>query len=152
MQPDIVGIHFKTGAYESVRHVARLTRTSSPKSLIIVGGPHPTVAPLETIRLPEIDIVVLGEGEITTSEIADRSSFDFEEKIPGALIKDNKGNIIDGGYRPFIEDLDDVGEPDREHLINHNKYSPYAFGVIFTARGCPYRCTYCVSKSIWSVK
>jgi radical SAM superfamily enzyme YgiQ (UPF0313 family) len=150
MQPDVVGIHFKTGAIESVRQVARLARTVAPKCLIAVGGPHPSLMPEETAVMPEFDIIVRGEGEETLREIADRHPFDFMEGIAGAVFRGAEGRLNVGGPRELIEDLDALTEPDRDHLIDRELYSDFAHGIIMTARGCPFDCTYCNSKGIWT--
>lgn len=152
IQPDIVGIHFKTGAFESVRQVACIARQAVPNCMIVVGGPHPSIVPEEVAVMSEFDIVIRCEGEETIYEVANRYPFNFKDKIPGAIFQDPQGNLVDGGYRPLIKNLDDLGEPDREHIIEHNKFSKNAFGVMFSSRGCPFSCTYCTSKKIWTQK
>jgi radical SAM superfamily enzyme YgiQ (UPF0313 family) len=150
MQPDIVGIHFKTSAIQSVRQVALLARAAAPKCLIAVGGPHPTLMAEETAAMPEFDMIVRGEGEETLREIADRHPFSLREGIPGTVFRTPDGRVIDGGSRELIEDLDTLAEPDRDHLVDHELYSDFAYGIIMTARGCPFKCTYCNSEGIWT--
>ena len=150
MQPDIVGIHFKSGAIQSVRQVALLARAASPKCLIAVGGPHPSLMPEETASMPEFDIIVRGEGEETLREIADRHPFNLTESIAGTVFRRPDGRLTDGGPRELIEDLDTLAEPDRDHLVDRELYSDFAYGIIMTARGCPFNCTYCNSHGIWT--
>ena len=151
-KPDIVGIHFKTGAIESVRQVARLARDAAPKSLIAAGGPHPSLLPDETIALEEIDVAIRGEGEETLLELANAYPLDGHGPIAGALWREGQGRVVDGGLRPLVGEVDSLGPPDREHLLDREQYSPFAFGTIFTARGCPFGCTYCGSGGIWTRK
>jgi anaerobic magnesium-protoporphyrin IX monomethyl ester cyclase len=150
MQPDIVGIHFKTGAIESVRQVARLARTAAPKCTIVVGGPHPSLMPEETASIPDFDIVVRGEGEETLREIADQHPFNFTLGIAGTVFRDGDGKVVSEKSRQLIENLDTLAEPDHEHLIDRELYSDFGHGIIMTARGCPFDCTYCGSKAIWT--
>ena len=150
VKPDIVGVHFKTGAFESVRQTARIVRQVSPESLIVVGGPHASLMPYETAAMAEFDIVVRGEGEETLLDLANRMPFEFKANIPGAIYRDKSGSLVDGGSRKLIDDLNCLGAPDREHLLNSKRYGSMAFGAIFTARGCPFSCTFCSSKKIWT--
>jgi radical SAM superfamily enzyme YgiQ (UPF0313 family) len=152
MKPDIVGIHFKTAAFESVQHVASIAHQSHPDCLTVVGGPHPSIMPVESASIPEVDVAVQGEGEVTMCEIANRIPFDYKNAIPGAYYKNPNGEIIGGGRRALMMDLDVFGEPDRDHILDRKKYSSAAFGPIFSARGCPFSCTYCSSKGIWTSK
>lgn len=150
MQPDIVGIHFKTAAIESVRQVARLARTAAPNCLIVVGGPHPTLMPEETATITEFDIIVRGEGEETLREIADQYPSNSAHGIAGTVFRGREGKPVIERPRELIENLDTLAEPDHEHLIDRELYSDFGHGIIMTARGCPFDCTYCASKAIWT--
>lgn len=152
IQPDIVGIHCKTGAIESVKRVASIAKEVLPDCKVVAGGPHATLMPEETVKLENIDLVVIGEGEESLLDIANNYHKLYEKKIQGVLIKSLHGDIINGGSRPLIDNLDNLGVPDREYIIEKEHYSSYSFGIIMTARGCPYDCTYCASKGIWTKK
>ncbi|MDI6814529.1 MAG: cobalamin B12-binding domain-containing protein [Dehalococcoidales bacterium] len=56
----------------SESEVAKEIKKGKPSSTVIVGGAHVTVLPEETLRnVPEIDIIVRGEGEETVVELYD---------------------------------------------------------------------------------
>ena len=64
--PDLVGISFGTQIRFSAFELARLIKKDFPKIPIVAGGPHPTLTPQDTLEnIPEIDIIVKGEGEIS---------------------------------------------------------------------------------------
>jgi radical SAM superfamily enzyme YgiQ (UPF0313 family) len=62
------------------------------------------------------------------------------------------------GHKGLIEDLDDIPFPDREvikqerHLKYVEKQLGYRVASMIMGRGCPGRCTFCASKSVWSTK
>lgn len=97
-------------------------------------------------------LVIRGEPEATfldaVTAMDQREPFDG---IPGIVfMRDNA--LIDTGYRPPVENLDQLPYPDRELLpkLNYNnpKLSQYPFTTVLTSRGCPYRCYYCVPNSM----
>lgn len=144
-RPDIVGILAMTYTLIDAVLVAKAVRSVCPKSFIVFGGPHPTIFPEETIKIPEVDFVIPGEGEYPFAEliktIRDKSDYN---NLNGVLTKVNPKF---SAALKYIENLDDLLFPAR-HLINNTKYkSPLAVNNILTtimsSRGCPARCTYC---------
>jgi anaerobic magnesium-protoporphyrin IX monomethyl ester cyclase len=114
---------------------------------IVLGGPHPTIYPEETVRFPGVDYVVRGEGEIPLLEICQAVSKGREPLgVRGTLLKRDQ-EIIDNGTNEFIEDLDRLPFPAR-HLTDIRKYNSVLSGrkivtTMFTSRGCPFRCSFC---------
>jgi len=98
---------------------------------------------------------VVGEGEQTMSELADSLASGEADygKIKGLWSKIG-GEIIKGEPRPLIENLDELPWPAWELVNDLNDYqAPDALRrpimSIMTTRGCPFGCTYCVSKQIF---
>ncbi len=60
-KPDIVGITGYTHEANIVKSLAREVRANLPKAKVVVGGHHATVAPSD-YDIPEIDVIVRGEG------------------------------------------------------------------------------------------
>ena len=146
--PDYVGIHTKTAAIKSVMKVAEIAKAVDPGISVVAGGAHATLLPEEMARMPNIDFVITGEGETTFSELIDAKKDNGALSIPGMMYK-RGDDVLDGGPRDPIEDIDSIPFPDRKNLINRDQYSSYGFGIIVTSRGCPYRCTYCAAKKMW---
>ena len=70
-QPDIVGITSVTATFNSALKVAQNTKQTCPKALVVLGGPHVTIADDQfLLQHPEVDVVVKGEGEQTIVELA----------------------------------------------------------------------------------
>ncbi|MBF0101967.1 MAG: radical SAM protein [Desulfobacterales bacterium] len=124
-----------------------------PSAVTVIGGPHVTFDYTSILNtFPEIDIVVLGEGEVTLQSLLpvlqDRNSW---ECIEGIAFR-KEGNIIVTPKRPFIENLDSFPLPAR-HLLPISKY--LALGVpanIITSRGCPNNCIFCVGRRMVGYK
>ncbi|MFX0090527.1 MAG: B12-binding domain-containing radical SAM protein, partial [Candidatus Hodarchaeota archaeon] len=61
MQPDIVGIQTMTPNFYEATSAAKIAKESG--CIVVMGGPHATFKPYETLASSHADFVVLGEGE-----------------------------------------------------------------------------------------
>lgn len=149
-KPAVVGIMMLTPMYFRAQEVVRLVRQVLPDSTIIVGGPHVTIFPSETMEEnPEIDYAVVGEGEITIVELL--SAIEGKKKageVKGIAHRAH-GKIEMTLQRPFIQNLDEIPLPARD-LLPMKKYTPaptyyreLPSHIVLTSRGCPFHCTYC---------
>ncbi len=106
---------------------------------IVFGGVHPTVLPEETLAQASVDAVVVGEGE--------RAILD--------IVRGDRGRVI---KKPFIDDLDSLPFPDRKiikqerNIMTAYRDNGYRIASVFSSRGCPFDCTFCASKALWSRK
>ncbi len=152
--PNIVGISCHTPLAYPAHRIAKSVKSFSRQITVIMGGPHATVLPKETVADGNVDIVVRGEGEITLFElveaIRDRANLN---SILGITYRDN-GEIVSTADRPLETDLDSLPLPSR-HLIPIREYRPqadiyYRFPstIMITSRGCPYKCIFCASRRI----
>ena len=87
---DLIGIGGLTTTYKRIKELAIIIRKCSPNSIIVGGGGFATYNPDEILQLiPEIDIICIGEGEETFSELYDKinqGTIDFED-VNGFSIK-----------------------------------------------------------------
>lgn len=157
-KPEIVGITSQTAQYPGVEKIVIDIKRLFPSVTIVVGGSHPSVRPSEVALNPNIDIAVMGEGEITLSEIilSKNQKIDIG-KIKGIAYKSNEKVILTPN-RPVIKNLDILPIP-AVHLIDLTKYrcSPdNQIGkktvLITTSRGCPFKCTFCAMKEKYQHK
>ncbi|MCL5878203.1 MAG: B12-binding domain-containing radical SAM protein [Deltaproteobacteria bacterium] len=152
--PDTIGISALTLEAPAMYQIARFVKTITDVP-VIVGGPHATSAPETVLQNKDIDIVVIGEGEITFKELLD--NLDKGQGIDKVLgIGYRRGNeIILTSQREYVDNLDKLPFPSWD-LIDINRYAhtksmstpffrssflPYM--VMLTSRGCPFLCTYC---------
>ncbi len=155
--PDVVGINipfsgWSKGAFE----VASIVKGIDKDIVTVLDGLHPSARPVDCLAHPNVDFVVIGEGEYTISELVDeleRGSPRNLEKVKGIAFNKNGKNVITPP-RPEIQDLDALPFPAR-HLLPMDKYfaavketplrgeirKPWA--TMITSRGCPYSCVFC---------
>jgi len=150
LQPDIVGIYFDTIMYKNSIKTAEYAKRLG--SITVAGGPHATILPQSLIKDDNIDIVTIGEGEQTFTEIVRAFKSKDWKNIPGIFYKEG-GKIIENQPRPLVEDINLLPMPARD-LLEMDKYisSWYYLDSIDTgltgtniiaSRGCPFRCSYC---------
>lgn len=160
--PDIVGISCAYSAYESdsfeiIDLVRQTEKEINKKILIVVGGAHVSANPRYVLRNKKIDLSVIGEGEETMLEIAQRySKGKALKKIKGTALRE-KGKIKLNKPRQFIQNLDDFKPA--WHIINMNLYLQHPDNSavtlrapsvdIITSRGCPANCVFCSIHTVW---
>jgi magnesium-protoporphyrin IX monomethyl ester (oxidative) cyclase len=139
--PDLVGISMSASDHNEGLRLAKIAKKSGATT--VLGGYHPTTIPDELLSDPQVDIIVMGEGELTMKELVQKSS---PEGVLGISYKKGK-QIIHNPDRPLIGDLDSLPFPAR-HLRRH-KYkdrmssNSREFDVITMSRGCWGRCSFC---------
>lgn len=118
---------------------------------VVLGGPESANYPAQYLAAGA-DVVVIGEGEATLTElVAALPSVGTRRlhDVRGIVFKDESGEVLRTPERSRIRDLDALPLPDRE-AIDHDEYLKVwrqhhgASSVnLITARGCPYKCTWC---------
>jgi len=120
----IVGITAYTRDRFNAYNLIKDIRQAIPDSLIVVGGRHFTSLVEETLKnLPEVDILVRGEGEITFKEICDAvySNSTYND-ILGISYRNGDG-INHNPDRPLELDLDKFRSFDKRYLPDKERYS-----------------------------
>ena len=148
LRPDVVGIYFATPFLYDALAAADAVKSRFPHVKIIAGGPHTALYSRETIGLPSVDCVIVGEAEKTFHAVIsclDSHDLDRIEYLPNVLTKQSPAdkNVV----RERISDLDDLPFPAR-HLLDHTKYTSIVarhnpITTIISSRGCPYQCRFC---------
>ncbi|HBG47435.1 MAG TPA: hypothetical protein DDW94_10685 [Deltaproteobacteria bacterium] len=145
--PEYIGIQMYTGTFKSAQMVASIAKSLNPEVKIVVGGTHPSLDPLGTIKCEHYDYVIRGEGEYTFTEILEGKD---RGGIKGLTFRDDNGKIVSNPPRDFIDDLDSLPFPARDRLFNGNGNTDT--GAIITGRGCPFQCSYCASPELSNKK
>jgi radical SAM superfamily enzyme YgiQ (UPF0313 family) len=155
--PEIVGITCSSLTYERSIELAKAVKEVCSSSKVIVGGPHPSYMPQTMLQHPEIDYVVIGEGEQAMVKLATAITKRQENKVIAKI--SGVALNVDGGMvkspPEFISDLDSVRFPAR-HLLPMRMYDralPYLtvkpVDTMSILRGCPYQCAYCETRELW---
>jgi len=141
IKPDVLGIQmFTMNRVSSYRLIEDCSR-KYPKIKIVAGGIHASAMPEQIIEKYKNVIIVIGEGEITFSELmsAFRSGRKLE-KIKG-LVFWKDGRLVKTEERELIYDLDSLPFP--KHEIYFDSEPQRTGAHIITSRGCPFNCSFC---------
>lgn len=107
---------------------------------VVMGGPHVTFLPDEALE--HAAFVARGEGEGALLELV--SSLETGRPalsaIRGLSYRDRDGFPVHNPAPGFIQDLDQLPEPDFSLVHNWKPSSSYP---VSTSRGCPYGCKFC---------
>jgi anaerobic magnesium-protoporphyrin IX monomethyl ester cyclase len=145
----LVGIYTNLMTRRSVLEVLRDAKRH--RWTVVLGGPESANYLTEYLGAGA-DIIVIGEGELTLSELIDalpRCGPHRLHEVAGIAFRDEDGSVVRTAERAKIPDLDTLPWPDRE-AIDHQLYLDAwkthhgASSInLITARGCPYRCNWC---------
>lgn len=168
----VVGISSPTPLIANAWQSAATARQHG--AVTVLGGPHLTLMPHESMEKPQVDLVVRGEGEAAIVEIARALETDMGRvadgdglrrfdpaagwgEIAGLSWRDLEGNIQHNPERRLAQDLAAIPFPAHQlfKIDRYTNLNPLTDGLdpharaytIVTSRGCPYKCTYC-SKPI----
>lgn len=166
-KPAVIGIGCTfSGAFRSLKLFANKIKEKFPKTLIAIGGMHPTIFSAEILKKYDcVDFVVIGEGELTFLELV--KSIINNTRLPGHIdgiaFREN-GNIKLIPKTRFIDDLDslpfidydmvDIGEYE---IDTSRWYSPKKIKIgqpfsVISSRSCPNRCTFCSMRLVHGLK
>ena len=121
------------------------------EAFVLLVGTHPTACPEETLAYSDaIDAIALGEYDEIVKNLADALDRNIDiENVPGLILR-RGGEYRRTGTMIPIRELDTI--PFASQFIkDHLDVKDYFFAAatypsiqIFTGRGCPFRCNFCV--------
>ncbi len=161
LRANIIGISFYTTQALGAIHLAQKLKSTIPNSVVVIGGPHASALPEETLLESGADFCVVGEGEEAffrlVKALIDQQEHKHYRTMPGiwTIEKDSDGKkvIYKNQKMPFITDLDSIPFPARD-LVDIHSYRGWFLSkqipqtTMLFARGCPFECTYC-ANGLW---
>jgi radical SAM superfamily enzyme YgiQ (UPF0313 family) len=154
--PDVLGFSALASSGKTAARIAQKVKEHNPNITTVFGNYYATFNDQRIhTSYPQVDIIVRGEGEETTRQLAhvlqNKSSL---KKVNGITFREN-GKIISTPDRPLIKNIDALPIPDRA-LLKAEYHStligaigaPKKFTTILSSRGCPYHCRFCGCQKI----
>ncbi len=144
----VIGGYFQ---YRKLLKISAAINNAKKRPFYILGGHGPAPEPEFFLRKTKADVIVIGEGESTATELIEHISGQRKlDSIDGiAFIKD--GGLIKTPKRNLIKEIDDIPFPawdlfpmDQYSLIRAPKIKNSERCLpVLSGRGCPYKCNFC---------
>lgn len=145
-----VGLTSVSTTLPQMARVARICKEELPEVPIIVGGPHARLIPADVMKIPEVDVVFTGEAELSILEYA---KADDLRNVSGIVYRQD-GQLRENPVGPYLHELDEIPYPDytlfdiAEYHTTKGIAKRHPNSYIITSRGCPFKCTFCSSKTL----
>lgn len=155
-QPEFIIIDTSTASIDSDLSFAKTVKKNFPDRKICLVGTHVSACAEEILSGENscIDFIARHEYDYTLRELAEKleSPEQYEDILGISFVKD--GKIIHTPDRPYIENLDElpfVSEVYKKYLnIKDYFYAHVSYPTIsiFSSRGCPSKCFYCMYSQV----
>lgn len=152
-QPHAVGLSATTPCIPTAEHIAARVKQSGD-ALVVLGGPHASALPQQTLRdCPHVDVVALGEGERTMAELVAKGP---GPHLRGIAYREGERVVLTPARPPETE-LDALGPPayelfDMAHYTARDRWLirwlPLRATNVRTSRGCTNRCRFCAGHVV----
>jgi anaerobic magnesium-protoporphyrin IX monomethyl ester cyclase len=160
-EPDILGFSTCSSSCRKAALIAERVKKENPNIVTVFGNFYATFNAERILKkYPFVDVIVRGEGEYTSLELAKclEKKRDLK-KVLGINFRKND-QIISTPDRPLIKDIDALPFPDREMLDveYHNTtagivVAPKKFSSFVSSRGCVFKCRFCgcrrLARNLW---
>jgi len=141
-KPDVIGFSILQANRWGGIEIARIAKEIDPGVTIVFGGVAPTFLWEHFLtHFPEIDFVVIGEGDYTFLHLVrciEQADHENIEGIKGIAFR-KEGGIVKTEDAEAINDLDALPNPARYFKYQH----------LSLTRGCTGKCNFCGSPMFW---
>ncbi len=146
-EPDVIGFSCYIWNWRQVRELLAELPKVLPDIRIWLGGPEVSYDADQLLKkFPCVTGIMVGEGEATFRELMEYYTWQGKEPF---YLKDVRGLCLRSGYtKPqALTDLSTIP-------FLYEDLEPFTNRIIYyeTSRGCPYRCSYCLSSIDKSVR
>ncbi|HEB56793.1 MAG TPA: radical SAM protein [Gammaproteobacteria bacterium] len=142
-KPIIVGFSLIFQYYLSkFSFLASFLRAQGVSCHFTIGGHYPSLRHEETLQqIPELDSVVLFEGEQTLLDLAQCLSNKKDWRGVSGIAYHNGSGVTLNTLRPLVEDLNQLPFPYRPFA--EKKVLGKSIQPMLATRGCPHNCAFC---------
>lgn len=149
-QPEVIGFSCYIWNWKLIREILTELPKILPDTEIWLGGPEVTYdGPGLLAEFPQVTGIMVGEGEVTFREVLEQYLWETDrtgtvkEKSVAERFGQIPGLCLASGYTAPRELTDLTTLP-----FLYEDMEPFTNRIIYyeTSRGCPYRCSYCLSS------
>lgn len=157
---DVVAVGTLVSCYGRMKDLFAMVRSYHPRAVIVAGNTLGTSIPEILLSRTEVDVCVIGEGELTFVDLIHALDEGRSlRSVPGIAFREN-GQYVQTGERELIADIDTIPFPNYDlfnmelyletskHLVANPAGLPIPFDdlvafPVTSARGCPFHCNFC---------
>ncbi|MFP4055125.1 MAG: B12-binding domain-containing radical SAM protein, partial [Phycisphaerae bacterium] len=148
--PDLVAVTALTPEVYAAQDVLRRAKELDADIFTLIGGHHVSLLP-DDFRLPYVDAIGLGEGELVFPRlVAELKDVRDLARVPGILWRDREGRFVQNAPADRELNMNVLALPRRDLTEQYRSEYFFLFDKpdtsVATGRGCPYRCNFC---SVW---
>lgn len=145
---DLVVVHTSTPSFKLDVRTVEMIKNENPRCRIALVGAHVTAQPAESLQASEaVDFVVRKEFDHAVRDVAEGRQW---AEIPNLSYRDdghvrhNPERLLDTGDLDRLPFVTQIYARDLDYLKYNSPYCQYPYVSLYTGRGCPARCTFCL--------
>lgn len=145
LEPDVIGLSVMTFQRHTAAKIMGLVRALRPTACIVVGGYDPSLASAAYMKMPWVDYVVRGEGELTFSELLRAiEAGSGLERIAGLSYRANGDWRENPDRAVHTLESGEIRLPNRDaRVLRGYTMLGRQVDVVETSRGCTFDCGFC---------
>ncbi len=143
-KPDVIGFSCYIWNISYVKMILADIKKVLPDVKIWAGGPEVSYHGEAFLKEePAVDLVMMGEGEITFAHFL-KALLEVEDlkQVPGLMVRNADGTFTDTGFRQVM-DMSQIPFP---YAFMDMKELEHRIIYYESSRGCPFSCAYCLSS------
>ena len=143
-KPDVIGFSCYIWNISYVKVILADIKKVLPDVKIWAGGPEVSYHEEAFLKEePAVDLVMMGEGEITFAHFL-KALLEGEDlkQVPGLMVRNADGTFTDTGFRQVM-DMSQIPFP---YAFMDMKELEHRIIYYESSRGCPFSCAYCLSS------
>ena len=140
-KPDVLGLSVYIWNVAIITKI--IDKLNLPKTTIILGGPEVSYNSSYFLTKHNVDFIIRGEAELSFDALLHALDSNISYSKIDNLMYLNDGMLIDKGITE-IKELSLLKQP--YFLEDDISHIPNKVSYIESSRGCPYKCSYCLSS------
>jgi len=146
---DFVVLHTSTPSFKLDVRTAEMIKEANANCLIAFVGGHVTAQPDGALQASEaIDLVGRKEFDYSMRDVAEGRDWaqiaGISYRVDGKVRHNPEQLPLDGGDLDRLPFVTQIYARDLDYLKYNSPYCQYPYVSLYTGRGCPARCTFCL--------